>query len=104
MPNENMGVGSNTAPIVQLVERSGLRAGLPPSLVVNCALQSRKLPVDGQRSGSVQLPPVAPKIAGWSSSISVGARKPVPHDPRTRTSLAGCQRSETLGLVVLPTS
>src|SRR5438067_12907700 len=72
MPNENCGTGSKTMPAVQLVDVSGLRSGLPPSLVVNCALQSRKLPVDGQRAGSGQLPPVGPKRGGCARAIDEG--------------------------------
>jgi len=33
----------------------------------------------------------------------VGARNPVPAEPRSRNCLFGCQRMPSLGLVVLPT-
>ena len=35
---------------------------------------------------------------------SEGARKPVPHEPRSSNDCIGCQRRLTLGLVVLPKS
>src|SRR4029079_15190103 len=46
-------VGANTRPSVALVDFSGFRSGLPPLMVVNCVEQSVRLPVTGQRSGSL---------------------------------------------------
>ncbi len=44
-------------PSVELTDFSGLSAGLPAKVTPNCFWQSVKLPVVGQRSGSLSPPP-----------------------------------------------
>src|SRR6266853_3044327 len=46
-------IGSNTMPSVLLVEVSGLRSGLPPTVIGNWVWQSFTLPVVLQRAGSL---------------------------------------------------
>src|SRR5450830_1224079 len=97
--------GSSTAPRVKDMDFSGCRFGFPPVMVGNWLLQSvgRPVLVSGQRSTSRV--PLAVTLDAWAAykSVSDGARKPVPAEPRSSTDSAGCQRSEALGLTVSPT-
>src|SRR5262247_2866839 len=75
-------VGASTMPSVALVDVSGLRSGLPPLMVVNCVEQSVRLPVTGQRIGSLVPAGVTLLVSGRYRSCRLGARKPLPTAPR----------------------
>src|SRR5688500_4972690 len=98
-------------PRVALRDFSGVRFGLPPSWFWNCASHSRPAftypPIGvefGQRIGSLWTSAVFERNCGRNMSESVGARKPVLYEVRTRISRVGVQRSETFGFVVEPKS
>src|SRR4029077_6703136 len=98
------GVGWNTVPKVTVRDFSGCRAGSPPSTVVNWQLHAELF---GSNTGHLirsRVPcEVTLVVCGAYRSVSDGARKPVPAEPRNRIHGAGCQRSETFGFTVLPT-
>src|SRR6185436_13235289 len=98
-PRDRFLIGSHTRPSVPDCDFSGFRFGLPPVVVVNWKLQSDGAPVaiTGQRIGS-RVPLAVTLVAcGVYRSVSDGARKPVPTEPRNSTDSIGCQRTEALG-------
>src|SRR5262247_483472 len=96
-------VGASTMPSVALVDVSGFRSGLPPLIVVNCVEQSVRLPVTGQRIGTLVPAGVTSLVTGRYGSCRLGARTPLPTAPRSSTSDNGCQRTLTFGVVEFPT-
>src|SRR5258706_13705414 len=68
-------VGASTRPSVALVDFSGLRSVLPPLMVVNCVEQSVRLPVTGQRIGSLVPAGVTLLVTGRGRALRVRARE-----------------------------
>src|SRR5436190_15391091 len=105
MLTDAFGTGSHTTPNDACSDSSGFSAALPPNSTPTCVLQSRPVScVTGQRTGSVSPVCVTPPNCGVNSSYRLGARKPVPYEPRNSTSRVGCQRRLNFGFVVLPKS
>src|SRR5882672_10732185 len=105
MLNDALGIGSKTMPNVACSDSSGFRFALPPKSTPNCVSQSSPVSlVTGQRIGSERPGCETPPNCGVKSWYRLGARNPVPYDPRSSTWRVGCQRRLTFGLVVLPKS
>jgi len=96
MPRASELVGWKTKPSEYCVEVSGCRFGLPPLRSLTCR---SVWPV----TGSSNWDDVASTI-GWYRSTKVGARKPVPYEPRSINCWIGCQRTFPFQLVVEPKS
>ena len=77
----NCATGWITNPTLHCFDVSGWRAGLPPENPFTWAFGSPEY-------GSLNCSEV-PSATGCHRSISVGARKPVPYEPRSSTSLIG---------------
>src|SRR6185503_11278526 len=98
-PSDNEGIGVHTVPTPHCDDVSEA-SGRPPNWVRNGPLQSRVPLVLGQRARSTTTPVVVPFPRGAYNASRLGARPPVPADARKSSVRSGCQRSETLGLVV----
>src|SRR5689334_23064481 len=100
-------IGSHRKPTLHWVEVSGLRSGEAMLRVLSCVSTQRAsssaMRFAGQ-PGSVTEFAVLPKDGGLWRSHSDGARKPLPAEPRSSSSRVGFQRSDTIGLVLEPTS
>src|SRR4051794_22073209 len=100
-------IGSNRKPTLHWGEVSGLRSGDAMlrglSWVSTQRASSSAMRLAGQPGAVTELA-VLPNDGGLCRSQSDGARKPLPAEPRSSSSLVGFQRSDTIGLVFEPTS
>src|SRR6202008_4594188 len=101
-------VGVNTRPTVRLSASSGSRSGFPPDttnapVVVAGACRPAQ-PGRDAKFGPAQGSTIVEKPRVWppNASAKVGARNPVPHEPRTSRPSTGLHLRPTFGLLVLP--
>src|SRR4051794_12258307 len=99
--------GSSRKPTLHWVEGSGLGSGDAMLRVLSWVSTQRAsssaIRFAGQ-PGSVTEFAVLPKDGGLCRSQSDGARKPLPAEARRSSAFVGFQRSDTIGLVFVPTS